>query len=157
MIPIRRKPITVIRGSRATSAVGCFPEGTSPYGMLDMSGNVWEWTMSLWGKDFDKPDFKYPYATGDGREDVKAGKDILRVVRGGAFYDTRGIARVACRRGDDPYDWDDHFGFRVWWLLPGPPLISDCSGLWVSGSAAENGGSVFSVRYDLSKEKTVDV
>ena len=81
-------------GIGATSAVGCFPKGESPYGMLDMCGNVWEWTMSLWGKDFKKPDFKYPYAADDGRENMKAGKDILRSVRGGAFFNQSEVRAV---------------------------------------------------------------
>jgi formylglycine-generating enzyme required for sulfatase activity len=68
-----------------TSAVGCFPAGASPYGILDMSGNVWEWTRSLWGKDWDKPHFRYPYEAGGGREDLGAGVDVLRVLRGGAY------------------------------------------------------------------------
>ncbi|MBM4431307.1 MAG: NACHT domain-containing protein, partial [Chloroflexi bacterium] len=46
-------------GLQATSAVGCFPAGASPYGTQDQSGNVWEWTRSLWGKDLSKPDFGY--------------------------------------------------------------------------------------------------
>src|SRR3989304_3513089 len=59
-------------GIHATNAVGRFPEGASPYGVEEMSGNVWEWTRSLWGEDWEKPTFTYPYDPNDGREDLNA-------------------------------------------------------------------------------------
>ena len=94
-------------------AVGLFPNGASPYGCLDMAGNVWEWTSSLWGRDFSKPDFKYPYYPGDGRENLEAGDNVLRVLRGGSFDVSRYSARCAYRgRGYPDGDWD-YSGFRV--------------------------------------------
>ena len=100
-------------GLGRTSAVGMFPTGVSPYGCLDMAGNVWEWTSSLWGKDFMKPGFKYPYRFDDGRENLEAGNEILRVLRGGSWFSGLRFARCSCRIGFDPYDRVVVVGFRV--------------------------------------------
>jgi formylglycine-generating enzyme required for sulfatase activity len=88
----------------ATSAMGCFLGGVSPYGVEEMSGNVWEWTRSLWGRDWLQPEFKYPYALDDGREDLEAPREMLRVRRGGAFYGGRRDVRCAVRRWDLPFN-----------------------------------------------------
>jgi len=87
-------------GKGDTTPVGAYPQGASPYGLLDMAGNVWEWTRSIHKS--------YPYDPDDGREDLEAEGD--RVLRGGAFRNRRWYVRCACRiryyRG-----W--YFGFRV--------------------------------------------
>ena len=95
-----------------TSVVGCF--AANGFGLLDMVGNVWEWTRSLWGNDWGKPDFVYPYDAADlKREDLDARDVMLRVVRGGSWYYRRVLARCAYRGGDPPGARNDHFGFRV--------------------------------------------
>jgi formylglycine-generating enzyme required for sulfatase activity len=97
----------------STSAVGCFPRGGSPYGVEEMSGNVWEWTRSLWGTDYSKPDFGYPYEANDGRENLVAGLDVKRVVRGGAFSYNDIDARCAARSDDLPNHDYRYNSFRV--------------------------------------------
>jgi formylglycine-generating enzyme required for sulfatase activity len=100
------------------------PQGDSPYGCADMAGNGWEWTRSLWGKRLGEPDFKYPYDTEDGRENLEADDRVHRVVRGGAFdVGQRGV-RCAYRGGGDPSFGDDLIGFRIV-VAPG-----FSSGLW---------------------------
>lgn len=104
-------------GINTTSAVGCFPGGDLPYGCLDMAGNVWEWTRSLWGTDWQEPKFKYRYDLKDGREDLEAPDNVLRVLRGSAFwYDHRDV-RCAFRDRYLPNYQHRSFGFRVV-LLP---------------------------------------
>ncbi len=95
------------------SAVGCFPGGASPCGCEEMSGNVFEWTRSLWGKEFSKPAHRYPYKSQDGREDTKASLQFLRVVRGGSCFNGAGHARCAYRRWRGPGYLHDFIGFRV--------------------------------------------
>jgi formylglycine-generating enzyme required for sulfatase activity len=86
-----------------TTPVTLFPSGATPHGVLDMAGNVWEWTHSLW-----RP---YPYSPADGREDeATAG---LRVVRGGSYDCASSQVRCAHRSAINPaYGYDD-VGMRV--------------------------------------------
>lgn len=95
------------------SAVGCFPGGASPWGCEEMSGNVWEWTRSLWGTEPLKPKFRYPYEGQDGRENLEAPSQFLRVVRGGSDFSGSGDVRCAFRLRLVPVDRDDDIGFRV--------------------------------------------
>ena len=93
-------------GLGETTPVGLFLNGASPYGCLDMSGNVWEWTRTIWD---DK--FKYPYKIDDGRENLEARSN--RVLRGGAFNNRSDFARCAFRFGYLPSDRYAYVGFRV--------------------------------------------
>jgi formylglycine-generating enzyme required for sulfatase activity len=96
-------------GIGATSAAGCFPGGASPYGCEEMSGNVWEWTRSLYDE--------YPYPVDEKarteRENLAASQDKNRVLRGGAFGSEHRLVRCACRSGVDPGYWYRFIGFRL--------------------------------------------
>jgi hypothetical protein len=97
-----------------TTTPGCFLHGRSPLGCQDMAGNVWEWTRSLWGKHWEKPDFGYPYYAHDStRENLAARSDILQVVRGGSWPIHRDHARCAFRNRTRPRYWNVYGGFRV--------------------------------------------
>jgi toxoflavin biosynthesis protein ToxD len=88
---------------QSTSPVGFFTSGASPYGCLDMAGNVWEWTQSKHAA--------YPYRADDERNDL--GGTDSHVVRGGAWSSNRSLARCA-GRVFYPSDYRFVFvGFRV--------------------------------------------
>lgn len=96
-------------GIGTTSAVGAFLSGASPYGLLDMSGNLWEWTRTI----LDPFKSSYPYKVDDGRETDFFSKFFSRALRGGAFNSPRYYVRCAYRgRGLPNYGNNDR-GFRV--------------------------------------------
>lgn len=107
---------------RRTTPVGVFPDGRSPAGIYDLSGNVWEWTITIWGKELNKPDYTYPYDAGDGREDPADG-DSRRVVCGGSWSVDRNFARAASRYRYHPAVRFNDFGFRL--VVRRPPSHPD--------------------------------
>jgi formylglycine-generating enzyme required for sulfatase activity len=85
--------------------VGSFPNGASPYRLLDAAGNGWEWVSSAY-----RP---YPYNLRDGREDLN--KDMVRTTRGGG-HDARSEELTATHRGRhvsrNPHGGHHNIGFR---------------------------------------------
>jgi formylglycine-generating enzyme required for sulfatase activity len=113
-------------GHAGTTPVGSYVAGTSPYGLLDMAGNVWEWTRSCQAP--------YPFVE-DGRNRVDlpveqvglrariaarfrrsvpgTPLDTRRVLRGGCYANPEGFARCACRFRLAPASRTPFLGFRL--------------------------------------------
>lgn len=91
-----------ISGS-GTLAVGSFPCPECLFGLMDMSGNVWEWTRS--------PYQGYPFDSVQGRGNLS--EDALWVMRGGSYNDEGNNARAAVRGAADPGARRPFIGFRV--------------------------------------------
>ncbi|MGH9901686.1 MAG: SUMF1/EgtB/PvdO family nonheme iron enzyme, partial [Pyrinomonadaceae bacterium] len=74
-----------------TTAVGIFPEGASPYGCLDMTGNVWEWTSDAFAafpgfEPFPYPEYSETWFDGD-----------HRVLKGGSWATGASVLRTSFR------------------------------------------------------------
>jgi formylglycine-generating enzyme required for sulfatase activity len=88
-----------------TTPVGVLPEGATPdRGLLDLCGNVWEWTATPWseGEAWDPS-----LGAADGASAVR------RVVRGGSWLRSQGYARLGVRDGNGPDGRGRVLGFRV--------------------------------------------
>ena len=91
--------------SKGTTPVGSFPGGASPYGALDMSGNVWEW-VSDWYDD------KY-YQSSPNRNPTGPSNGSNRVIRGGSSYNNnQWVCRASGRSRAKPDGRLVNFGFR---------------------------------------------
>jgi formylglycine-generating enzyme required for sulfatase activity len=91
-------------GWPATAPVGSYPEGASPFGVLDMAGNVWEWTA----------DSAAPYSDEAVTNPQRSQPDASpRAIRGGGWkHVTRDWVRAAIRGWYDPRSRYEYLGFR---------------------------------------------
>ncbi len=93
-------------GIDQTSAVGIFPQGASPYGLLELSGNVWEWCLN----EYEQP------------EKVGLAGDAARVLRGGSWSLDQDHARAVYRDRSNPNSRGNYNGFR---LVVRPPSLGN--------------------------------
>lgn len=91
-------------GIGRTSAVGLFPQGANPvHGACDLSGNVWEWCLTAWAKQYQSPETE--------KNDPQGVSG--RCARGGSWLDVGGNCRAAARLVGYLRDRFNVQGFRV--------------------------------------------
>ena len=87
-----------------TSAVGSYPSGASPYGALDMAGDVWEWVWDWYESNYYSSSlFSNPQGPGSG---------TYKVLRGGCWSNLWNYLRVAGRFSGIPGSQNAYLGFR---------------------------------------------
>jgi len=91
-------------GYEMAAPVGSFPSGASPYGALDMAGNVWEWVADWYDEAY--------YKVAPLENPTGPGSGTFRVFRGGSWMETPGAMRVPARARVLPISHNTNMGFR---------------------------------------------
>ena len=99
--------------ARRPTPVGVFVHGDTPEGVYDMAGNSSDWTTSSFGRDEETAEHRYPYDATDGRERTTEGAEVMRVVRGGTWFNAIEYARAAFRNNLTPDDRFTSHGIRL--------------------------------------------
>ncbi|MGD2088398.1 MAG: SUMF1/EgtB/PvdO family nonheme iron enzyme [Candidatus Aminicenantes bacterium] len=92
-------------GYAYTAPVGSYPAGASPYGLLDMAGNVWEWCSDWYDPNYYKSSPKVNPSGPD--------SGTGRVMRGGSWVNFAGVLSCSFRFIVVPSDRGFNLGFRL--------------------------------------------
>jgi len=93
-------------GRGDTTIVGNFTSGASPYGAMDMAGNVWEWVADWYDQAY------YSYSPRNNPQGPTSG--VYRVLRGGSWYNDASNVRTTSRGSNvvTPGNRSQSVGFR---------------------------------------------
>jgi len=94
-----------------TSEVGSYPDGASPYGVLDMAGNVAEWVADWYDRDY--------YSVSPDSNPTGPAFGFYRVLRGGCWNCIQDVIMMATRDRNEPDNSGNFFGFRCVYVPPG--------------------------------------
>jgi len=92
-----------------TSEVGSYPSGVSPYGSLDMAGNVWEWVADWYDEEYYS---NSPVENPTGPVNGDPANGDLSVLRGGSWHNNVFNVRSSFRYKFIPYFFSSKYGFR---------------------------------------------
>jgi formylglycine-generating enzyme required for sulfatase activity len=91
-------------GYARTAPAGSYPAGASPYGCLDMAGNVWEWCDDWYGENY--------YASSASNNPTGPSSGSRRVLRGGSWNYGARYLRCSYRYWFEPSYRNYGLGFR---------------------------------------------
>jgi len=96
---------------KKTAPINYYQSGASPFGVLNMSGNVWEWCLDWYDENFYRVS---PELDPQG----PPGKGTYKVLRGGSYLNSIDGVQVVRRSRNRPHIRNEIYGFRT--VLPVP-------------------------------------
>ena len=91
-------------GAETVSPIGNRDKGSSPYGVHDLAGNLYEWVTDWYDEEF--------YTTNPPRNPRGPVEGTTKVQRGGSYINNPYRLRSSFRTKGDPTEHDPHVGFR---------------------------------------------
>lgn len=92
------------RCSDGTVKIGSYPKGASPYGVMDLAGNVWEWTNDWY-------DWTY-YQSSPKLNPMGPETGYQKIVKGGAWDYSANVMTISYNSDHAPQEFKSSFGFR---------------------------------------------
>ncbi|MFH0925328.1 MAG: formylglycine-generating enzyme family protein [bacterium] len=110
--------VGIVDGYEYLAPVGSFTKGASPYGVMDMCGNAWEWVDDFYSSTYSLNDYYKKRTNNDLKHHDSLSNNVVinnqkyKVLRGGGWYSNKKTSRSYYRIYASPKIIDNGYGFR---------------------------------------------